>query len=165
MNNFIDVLNHHLNKYPLMQAEDIYKLAYQFYFGPAHFINDIDKAYSFLLEEVKQVEQKEIEVVDVGEYVRFHLINDKNYLSILFDAFVKSSKTSDKPITGFIKLLDTCIDYLNNKDLLSIKEKMKELGYPPISHSEIYKNNYYPHYRLINKGYAQEIFDYLAKKN
>lgn len=63
MNNFIDVLNIHFQKYPLMQAEDIYKLAYQFYFGPAHFINDKEKTYNYLINEAKECTSKKIDVI------------------------------------------------------------------------------------------------------
>lgn len=164
MNNFLDILKFHLNKYPLMQAEDIYKLAYQFYFGPAHFINDKEKAYAYLLKEAKETNNKDIEVIDVGEYVRVSLINDEKYLSELFNAFIKSAKKSDKSIDDFIKLLDTCSEYLINNevlyhDFLSLLQKMKELNYPAISHSQIYKDNYHPHYRLINKKFTNKLIN------
>lgn len=154
MNNFIDTLNTHLKKYPLMQAEDIYKLAYQFYFGPAHFIDNQDKAYSYLLEEAKNETSEELEIIDVGDYYRYPLINDEKYLKSLFEAFCRSAVIDNQPIDGFVQLLDVCIEYLNSDELLSLKEKMQELGYPAISHSKIYKDNYHPHYRLINKKYA-----------
>ena len=156
MNNFLDILKLHLNKYPLMQAEDVYKLAYQFYFGPGHFIDDKDKAYNYLLEEAKECHSLDIEIIDLGEYARINLINDKEYLSSLFKAFFNSAKINEKPIQGFINLLDTCSEYLiENNNLFNsfntLKEKMKILKYPAISHSEIYRENYHPHYRLINK--------------
>ena len=156
MNNFIDILDYHFKKYPLLQAEDIYKLAYQFYFGPAHFINDKEKAYNFLLNEAKECSSKEIEITDLGEYARYSLINDKEYLDKLFNAFYESAKTSEKPIEGFVEILETCIDYLKEKEgiygeFLILLKKMKELNYPAISHSKIYKDNYIPHYRLVRK--------------
>ena len=156
MNNFIDILDIHFKKYPLLQAEDIYKLAYQFYFGPAHFINDKEKAYDYLLNEAKECSSKEIEITDLGEYARYSLINDKEYLDKLFNAFYESAKTSEKPIEGFVEILETCIDYLKEKEgiygeFLILLKKMKELNYPAISHSKIYKEMYNPHYRLVKK--------------
>ena len=149
-----------------MQAEDIYKLAYQFYFGPSHFINDKEKAYSFLIKEAKECTSKEIEVTDLGEYARISLINDKEYLSSLFNAFYESAKTSDKSIHDFVDLLEICSGYLKEStDLfnafIELKERMKELKYPAISHSEIYRDNYHPCYRLINKKYLNLIENYL----
>lgn len=169
MNNFLDILKFHLNKYPLMQAEDIYKLAYQFYFGPAHFINDKEKAYAYLLKEAEETNNKDIELIDVGEYVRVSLINNEKYLLELFNAFVEFAKKSDKSIDDFIKLLDTCGEYLINNevlyhDFLSLLQKMEELNYPAISHSQIYKDNYHPHYRLINKEIAKSLFYYYNKE-
>ena len=139
-----------------MQAEDVYKLAYQFYFGPAHFINDKEKAYNFLLNEVKECSSKEIEITDLGEYARYSVINDKEYLNKLFNAFYESAKTSEKPIEGFVEILETCIDYLKEKEgicgeFLILLKKTEELNYPAISHSQIYKENYNPHYRLVRK--------------
>ena len=156
MNNFIDILNIHFKKYPLMQAEDVYKLAYQFYFGPAHFINDKEKAYNYLINEAKECTSKEIEITDLGEYARYSLINDKEYLDKLFNAFYESAKVSEKPIDGFIKILDICTNYLKEKagiydEFLILLNKMKELNYPAISHSQIYRDNYNPHYRLVRK--------------
>ena len=156
MNNFIDILDHHFKKYPLLQAEDIYKLAYQFYFGPAHFINDKEKAYTFLLNEAKECTSKEIEITDLGEYARYSVINDKEYLNKLFNAFYESTKVSEKPVDGFIKILDICTNYLKEKEgiydeFLILLKKMKELNYPAISHSQIYKEMYNPHYRLVKK--------------
>ena len=156
MNSFIDILNYHFKKYPLMQAEDIYKLAYQFYFGPAHFINDKEKAYNYLLNEAKECSSKEIEITDLGEYARYSLINDKEYLDKLFNAFYESTKVSKKPVDGFIKILDICTNYLKEKEgiydeFLILLKKMEELNYPAISHSQIYKDNYNPHYRLVKK--------------
>ena len=169
MNNFLDILKFHLNKYPLMQAEDIYKLAYQFYFGPAHFINDKEKAYAYLLKEAEETNNKDIELIDVGEYVRVSLINNEKYLLELFNAFVEFAKKSDKSIDDFIKLLDTCGEHLINNevlyhDFLSLLQKMEELNYPAISHSQIYKDNYHPHYRLINKEIANSLFYYYNKE-
>ena len=156
MNNFIDILNIHFKKYPFMQAEDIYKLAYQFYFGPAHFINDKEKAYNFLINEAKECTSKEIEVVDLGECARYSLINDKEYLDKLFNAFYESAKVSEKPLDGFIKILEICINYLKEKEevydkFLLLLKRMEELNYPAISHSQIYRDNYNPHYRLVKK--------------
>lgn len=156
MNNFIDILNIHFKKYPFMQAEDIYKLAYQFYFGPAHFINDKAKAYNFIINKAKECTSKEIEVVDLGECARYSLINDKEYLDKLFNAFYESAKVSEKPLDGFIKILEICINYLKEKEevydkFLLLLKRMEELNYPAISHSQIYRDNYNPHYRLVKK--------------
>ena len=156
MNNFIDILNIHFKKYPFMQAEDIYKLAYQFYFGPAHFINDKARAYNFIINEAKECTSKEIEVVDLWEYARYSLINDKEYLDKLFNAFYESAKVSEKPLDGFIKILEICINYLKEKEevddkFLLLLKRMEELNYPAISHSQIYRDNYNPHYRLVKK--------------
>lgn len=152
-----------------MQAEDIYKLAYQFYFGPAHFIDDKDKAFTYLLKEAEEIQQKDIQIIDIGEYVRFSLINDEKYLLELFNAFVESAKKSDKSVDNFIRLLDTCSEYLSNNhtlchEFLSLIIRMKELNYPAISHSQIYKDNYHPHYRLINKEIAKSLFYYYNKE-
>lgn len=58
------------------------------------------------------------EAIDVGEYVRVSLINDIKYFLNLFDAFIKSAKKIDKSVDNFIKLLDTCREYLSNNHTL-----------------------------------------------
>lgn len=155
MNSFIETLKNHLKKYPLMQDEDIYKLAYQFYYGPAHFIKDKNSAYQYLLDEAKEYSVEEIIFEEVGDYYRCYLINDLEYLSSLFEAFYLSAKEKEQPLDGFIDILNEICAY--RPSFSSFVNKMKEVNYPAISHSQIYRNNYHPHYRLINKKYAHLI--------
>jgi hypothetical protein len=94
--------------------------------------------------------------VDLGEYARYSLINDKEYLDKLFNAFYESAIVSEKPLDGFIKILEICINYLKEKEeiydeFLLLLKRMEELNYPAISHSQIYRDNYNPHYRLVKK--------------
>lgn len=156
---FKEILIRHLEKYPLMQEEDVYKLAYQFSFGPGHFFINEEEAYKRLLNEAKEVETSKEELVEVGNgYYRFHLSNDNSILKTIYEAFIKTVKENKPRNVDFESLLNEISDYLKelnisfdiNNFLILIKE-MKEKGYPAISHSDLYRNTYHPHYRLVKK--------------
>ena len=156
---FKEILIRHLEKYPLMQEEDVYKLAYQFSFGPGHFFINEEQAYKRLLNEAKEVGASKEELIEVGNgYYRFHLSNDPSILKTIYEAFIKTVKENKPRNVNFESLLNEISDYLKelnisfdiNNFLILIKE-MKEKGYPAISHSDLYRNTYHPHYLLVKK--------------
>jgi len=156
---FKEILIRHLEQYPLMQAEDIYKLAYQFSFGPGHFFINEEEALKRLFNEAEQVNEKEMEIVEVGNgYYRYHLVNDETTLRKIYEAFIKTIKEGKPSNIDFESLLNEIGSYLNNliisfdsNNFTNLTNEMKQKGYPAISHSDLYRNTYHPHYRLVKK--------------
>ena len=161
-NEIIDVLKRHLEMYPLMQEEDIYKLVHQSFFGPAHYINDVAWANKYIKVEAESLEEKEPEIIYIGGgYYRYSLFNDEEYLNTLCDAFVESANNFNENKDGFRELLLLVNKHIPSKDL---KEKFKKLinemanfDYPAISHSNVYRQNYHPHYRVIHEKFIKKI--------
>lgn len=142
----INIINWHKHKYPLLQKSDIYKLIYQGEFGPGHSITNKHQALARLLNEVARLENNRCDDLyeEISDnYVRVNLLPYKKYqldLYYLFDAFINSI-TSGNENSFKKKLKQANLDYHN-------------IG--PIHHSEVYQNNYHPHYRVINKKYLTD---------
>ena len=152
-------LKEHLEKYPLMQIEDVLKLYLQGILGPAHLVIDFDKAYKRIKEEYESIKDEEYQYDFIEEisdqYVRiylkpyYHLVND---FTPLIKAFILSSEEK-----GDINLFkDEIRKLINNDNKEIIEEYLKRDNYL-ISHSEIYRNNYHPHYLVINRKYISQL--------
>lgn len=139
---------YHLNKYPLIEKNDKIKLIYQSVLGPNHLGKNL------LYDNVKQrLENELLEENNTSdniyewiseEFLRINIHKlTKEELNYLINSFISSSK-----------LIPYSIDVLkeNLNKFLTIEE-LKDYNYLPISHSNIYRNTYLPHYLLINKDY------------
>lgn len=151
MNN---IINWHKSKYPLIQEQDIYKLVYQSFFASGHMIENKVTSLEYLENEMNSLDdiyQDLYEEIGNG-YVRLNLRPFKKYnLSIdyLNDAFVQSAKVNN-PLEDFNKLIDKLGIY-NFKD--------------NVHHSIIYKDNYKPNYRVINKEFINDDLKYYQIHN
>ncbi len=139
-------LEYHLNKYPKMTKQDIIKLVYQATLGPRHFSSnlDINKVTNYLLNELKEYKQTNENLYEYigNNYIRVNIFKYQEYnfdLNHLINIFLDSTNQEyDKDL-----LQTNLLKYLSNDDLLNY-------DYLPVSHSEVYRNNYFPHYRVVN---------------
>jgi hypothetical protein len=151
-------LEEHLKKYPLMQIEDKIKLIMQATLGPAHLINDKEKVRNRIYREYEEIK-------DIAyEYDLIEYISDK-FVRVYLKPYYEKFQTFDNLIEVFFKSCDNVSDlYYLEKDLIKLKEIETEenrqaiddyfyKGDILISHSKIYKDNYHPHYLVINKRY------------
>lgn len=149
----------HLEKYPLMQIQDILKLLMQGMLGPTHLIQDVNKLKANLLNEYNQCKDNNInydlieEISDeyIRVYIKPYYIKYNNF-DKLVDLFVKSCNLSyslDEYKKEVIKLINE-----DNKEFIS--QYLNGNSYV-ISHSLIYKENYQPHYLLISKKFKGDI--------
>ncbi len=155
----MEILTHHLSKYPEMQLSDSVKLLFQRTFGAGHMIKDENQSLLRLKEELEAVEadsSREIAEDIGGEFVRVHLAAVKDRLSAetLNKIFTLSANAETGGTEEFEKLLEPLKTSEENIEFL---EKYKAMGYPAMSHSEIYREKYAPHYRIVKKKYAQFI--------
>lgn len=170
--NIKSILIEHLKMYPLMQLQDVIKLFYQHEFGAEHFIDDEDAAFKHIREEFTLQEHSSKQLFEKLSDHHYRLYLDhpsiKQYhLKTITKAFVKSSKYITGNKESFKAKLDVLkelpksmklpFSYVEIEDFLNTYEKA---GYPAISHSDVYKENYHPHYRLVNKDFKDffEVF-------
>lgn len=139
-------LKYHLKKYPKMTNQDIIKLIYQETLGPNHIISDQNRVLNYLqkeLEENHSLFNNLYEYIGTN-YVRMDIHKYYQYfnsLDLFVDLFFKSLSLNQN--------LSLLKETLNN--FLS-KEDLKDYNYLPVSHSDIYKSSYLPHYRIIKSS-------------
>ena len=151
-------LEAHLKKYPLMQIEDKIKLLMQATLGPAHLINDKEQVRKRIYDEYEGIKDLDY------EYDMVEAISDK-YVRVYLKPYYERFNTFDNLIEAFFKSCDNVSDlYYLEKDLLKLRETetienkhaIDDYFYSGdilISHSQIYKENYHPHYLVINRRY------------
>ncbi len=158
----------HAEKYPLMKPTDAVKLIYQNEFGPGHLIADKAKARVWLEREYSSASQNSTPLLeDIGNgLVRVNLRGmDASGLSldVLFDAFCRSADevkgsvdSFEKKLTVLIELTEQGIFPFNINELNMYLREYKAAGYPPVSHSHEYRDNYNPAYRVVLRRYIDE---------
>ncbi len=165
-----EILIKHSLRYPLMELEDYLKLLYQSYFGPVHIMHQPSKErlLSYLEKELKTAEYSQltpiVEAIN-NHYVRVSLkAIDKNIYAKehLINAFYTSMQNSPQRTKELIeefkeatKILLNLIEIGTIKlDLQTSKNKISNYineGINPLHHSETYRLNYHPHYRVIEE--------------
>lgn len=159
---------YHLNKYPSIQKEDKIKLIYQGILGPNHLGYNLnkEKVNERILNELKETNNKNENIYEwiSTDFLRINLFKYQEYhnsLSELINSFLVSSKLIPYDINILKKELN---NYLTLDDL-------KDYDYKPISHSNIYRSEYLPHYLVINKEYLdislriQNLDNFMEKTN
>lgn len=152
-------LDKHLKKYPLMQIEDILKLYLQGIFGPAHLVPGYEQALKRVENEYNDIKNinypyEMIEEIS-SDYVRVYLkpYYDLNKdFSNLVKVFVLSSK-----IQGNVELFKKEVRALINEDNKEYIESYLKQDNLLISHSDVYRKNYHPHYLVIHKQYLNSL--------
>lgn len=156
--NFKDIVQRHALRYPLMQPRDYGKLAYQSEFGPEHLVADEETMLHRLLDEWEQV--KEIPTPppeDIGGGLcRVHLgaQREKTYAAQLI---VKLFSLTSWEHTGSRKGLEDKLAVLEKLPVAGMREWLcsyRAEGCPPVRHSEMFREHYAPHYRLMKREYV-----------
>lgn len=163
------ILYAHLKKYPLMQPKDVEKLLYQSEFGATHFLGTEEESLSALREEMRSVEPNESEDLYEsigGGFMRVNLqaLPESAYtLERLNRDFTESAAKKTGSIEGLEKKIKDVLDAFEELPFSFDREALaeaflrwKEAGYPPVSHSAVYRDAYAPHYRVLSRAYAHD---------
>ncbi len=113
-----DLLEYHLKLYPLMNAEDIYKMLYQGTMGVVHFIDSPQSAKEYLIFEFDKIEaDSSIQLIEPvstdGKMVRLNLRAYKNKggkIQPLFDAMMKTAMEFEPSKSELEKLLKLTVN-------------------------------------------------------
>lgn len=151
-----------------LEISDLFKFLYQSCFGCEHLVSNYDDALKRIIEEAKLCESDDLPDVEYldGEYCRVHLksLNTKDLLEWLCRTFIDSSKIhseGEKRLEEQLKMLlrysETgiiCFD----KDILEQEiSKWRKQGFPPVHHSDTFREAHHPAYRVILKKYLNEL--------
>jgi uridine kinase len=163
---YLNILKTHIAKYPKHKIEDLYKLTYQSEFAGGHLIKDETSHLNHLsleMELTSGLPFKGIEWID-AHLCRVYL--DELYYHIkattLNRMVLHTSKQNQGNIFGLEKRL-TILKFLSKSlDTDNYLQKMKHQNYPLVSHSDLYKNAYNPHYRIISANFGH-YFEIITK--
>lgn len=152
------IIADHINKYPKIENQDLYKLIFQSVLAGGHLISDLKKHQEYLEKEINDVKNypyKELEIIG-NDLFRIYLDGIKNKINlntlhklILLTANQNKRTTKDLEDT----LLKVC-KYIESDSFNEFINDKRTNNYPLVSHSENYRNMYKPHYRIIHKNYA-----------
>ena len=157
------ILRLHAKKYPLMEVTDAVKLIFQNEFGGGHLISNKAKCLEYLIFEYNSVEQADGELYeDIGNGIIRVFLPALKANSIapekLCELFIRSAGLIRGNTDSFLKKLDLLIRLTDEGVFAFSKSQIENylteyaaIGYPPVSHSEIYRQNYKPTYRIILK--------------
>ncbi len=159
MINFKEFLLEHYKSYPLAEIEDIFKFIYQGAFGCEHMIAKPDGVTKLIEREYSEKVPHKPDVEGLSEdYYRVSLSYlDKGLeASTLGKLLYLSSKKEKKGREWLEKALCKVEELIKNGELdFSLEEftykaeRWKTDGYPALHHSNKFRSEYKPHYRVI----------------
>lgn len=154
----------HYKTYPKLQIQDILKFLFQSCFGCEHMISSLDSVTDMILKEAAAVKQQydlPVEKLD-GSYSRVHLSYLKKGLSAftLSKLFCASARKETDGLDNLKTKIYVVRDLIQERllpfsveDFDRIVNKWSENGYPAIHHSDTFRNEYWPSYRVIADKY------------
>ncbi len=164
--------------YPKMQLQDMVKLIYQNEFAGGHMIADEEESLKRLEDEFEAIKKNRTDKTvfstfeDIGNGLyRLHLIalEDKDIeLETINKFFINTANSVVGSVESFEEKLSVLRECCAEGDLpYSLQEleaylaEYKNKGYPPVSHSNIYKELYKPAYRIVKGEYCRffELFN------
>jgi hypothetical protein len=167
------VLAWHRGHYPLLRAQDVYKLIHQGVFGPGHIITSAAAAHKALACELAALQvpspkdkgrsQKELAVEPIdpdGRLVRVNLrplfgqvgSTDTEWL---VEALIESAKRAECDPDRMKRRLAAAVRWCRNNlprqaaGLERMAARAEESGFPAFHHSPAYARAYRPAYRVI----------------
>ena len=156
------ILREHAARYPVMEPTDAVKLIYQNEFGGGHLIRDEQGAMAYLRREYDSVshdpEALREEYIGNG-IVRINLAALRpEEVEPLGKAFIHWAALHRGSVDRFREKLNVLRELTEEGifsfDLRALEEYLAEYGakgFPPVSHSEAYRNAFHPAYRIIRK--------------
>lgn len=164
------VLRNHLDRYPKMELQDVYKLIYQASLGNEHFMADTSALRESLLSELKSVDASTNEpameaLTPDGELVRLNLRpfksahgNPEGLLQAMLGT-ASTFKKSERQLEDWLQTIErrgTDGQWPFKQDSLkTFFQRMRSDGYPSIQHSVAYEATYKPAYRVVLKKFLQ----------
>jgi len=156
---FSHILQDHVDRYPEMQIQDVYKLIHQATMGSEHAIRDPQDAKSWLERELLEMgtglPEPFIDPISPGgEIIRVHLrplVDSGRDTEILLNAFIRTGNEFIGNIQNLEVYWDCAVQskIFTTPKMNKFIQKMKSNNFPAVHHSEEFKHHYLPAYRVI----------------
>ncbi len=165
---FKQIIHSHISRYPISQAEDLYKLCYQASLGSEHAVKDNVAARDRLFRELSELgnstpEQLLDEISADGAIFRVHLrpyVVSGRDPELLLEAFIQTARNFKGSTSRLHRNVSAIVEMAQNSEIpikaqgvKSLLDEMQAEGYPSIHHSPIYIQAYNPHYRVIARQF------------
>lgn len=143
-----------------MEPQDYGKLAFQSEFGPEHLVSDREAVLNYLHREYEEPASgcPAVPPEPIGNGLcRFHLSAcSRDRLPVLAEIFCRSAAAHKGSRAG----LDARLLLLRQLDVPGMAEwleRYEAAGCPAVRHSQTFRDNYNPHYRVIKEEYLSEL--------
>ena len=171
MTNFTDIrdfLRAHCARYPELALQDVFKALYQSAFGCEHLIADPSAAADYIRAEAARSGDRISELVELlgGDYCRVHLGILQDGLSAetfarLFALSARHEECGREKLEAMLTALQTMADAgelpFSAQETAEAVERWRKDGFPPLHHSEIFRQNYAPAYRVLRRDFARAL--------
>ena len=172
----IEIIKHHLARYPKMQIRDVAKLIFQNEFGGGHMIADANMSLRRIQEEYQllapAIQYQTLTTESIGNGMSRIYLSALSYglqPTVLNEMFVQSANNKKGTIENLERKLKEFLDACSSgslpfseEEVLSFLNDWKSKGYPAISHSSVYRDSYQPAYRVIEDSYLR-VFEVIKK--
>jgi hypothetical protein len=164
------LLSSHLERYPAMQLDDIYKLLHQAALGPGHAVNDATASRAWLEKEAADLGPGPLEperdvISPDGRLARVHLrswLAAGKSLDDLNRAFVETADNYS-PSRERLEKFCGCMGDLAaaggipfaQTEVVKYFDRIAQAGYPVVHHSKTYRDAYKPAYRVVDVALLQ----------
>ncbi len=154
----------HVQRYPKMQIEDVYKLLHQATMGSEHAVKNRQSAFDWMQREIANLSPgaKETLVDTLGENGRFARIHLRPYLlqgydpGKLVEVFLETANRA-KPDEWQLSLALSTVQKMAGDGsvpwrpaaLDSAFRRLTDRHFPAVHHSEEYRRQYKPAYRVV----------------
>ncbi len=159
-----ELLTAHYHKYPKLQIRDVFKFIHQSSCGCEHMVASLEKATAYIRKELKAAKpatRAEIEPLD-GNYCRVPLSYVSEGLSAetLGKLFYLSAKEEENGKAALLNKLNVAKELVEEGMLPFTKSEFEKAveawaadGFGAVHHSEAFRSEYAPSYRVIAKEY------------
>ena len=162
------MLTEHFGKYPRMEIMDIFKYLFQSSFGCEHLVSNEAVVIEYIKRELSTMPKEYPPCIDKldGAYSRVHLscLGDKLTPEELGRIFCLSAKTEAEGRDALCAKLAVAREMIHDGTLpFSLDEfdrlegEWRELGYPAVRHSETFRREYHPAYRVIADEFVDKM--------
>lgn len=168
-NNTREKIVEYCKKYPKLQPRDLFKYLYQSAFGCEHMVSSLDNAVNYIKAEFARIQPKDEPVIEelLGNYCRvpLSLINKGVSPEKIGELFFLSAQKEPKGLESLLRYLEIVKELVNENLLPFSKTEFEEAllqwqnnNYQSLHHSDIYREEYLPSYRVVAKKYKSLLF-------
>jgi hypothetical protein len=169
MMNFKDFLIAQLNQHPSIQPQDVVKMCYQAAFGAEHLLTDVEAAKQYFTSEYDSVPTRNIPLYEEisPDFCRVNLSAWKASgmpADWLFELFYLSASAPHGSKELFLEYLSLAEEVVKSGETAftaaewqAYLKQYKANGMKAVHHSQIYRDNEHPSYRIVNSRFLNLI--------